>query len=371
MTENMLTLKRFLYKSALKPIFFKFDPEAVHDLVTMVGEFLGRFRSTRALVRSLFYYEHSSLKQKLWGIDFENPVGLAAGFDKDGKLYSVIGSVGFGFTEVGTVTYGVYEGNPKPRLYRLPQSKGLVVYYGLKNEGAANIVKRLQTRSKNIPQIISIGRTNVAETASLERGIKDYFDCFQYFIKNRVGDIYEINISCPNLFCGESFNEVPYLKLLLEKLFSLPIENPVFVKMPINLDWENFKKLLDVILQFNVSAVVIGNLNKDRTSQAIKEQIPQNIKGSVSGKPTQELSNELISKTYQYCGGKLKIIGVGGIFSAEDAYEKIRRGASMVELITGMIYEGPQLVGEINKNLAELLKRDGYKNINEAVGTLA
>lgn len=370
MTENMLTLKRFLYKSVLKPIFFKFDPEVVHDLVTVVGEFLGKFAVTRFLTRLAFVYKNPILSQKIWGIDFENPVGLAAGFDKDAKLYSVIGSVGFGFTEVGTVTYGAYEGNPKPRLYRLPESKGLVVYYGLKNEGATNIVKRLQIQPKNIPQIISIGRTNVAETASLERGIKDYFDCLQYFIKNRVGDIYEINISCPNLFCGESFNEVPHLKLLLEKLFSLPIEKPVFVKMPINFDWENFKKLLDVILQFKVSAVVIGNLNKDRTSRTIKEQIPQNIKGGISGKPTQELSNELISKTYQYCGSKLKIVGVGGIFSASDAYEKICRGASMVQLITGMIYEGPQLVGEINKGLTELLKRDGYKNINEAVGIL-
>ncbi len=360
-----------VYRNIFKPIFFKFDPEVVHDLVTVVGEFLGKFGLTKMLVRFLFHYGHPSLKQKIWGIDFENPVGLAAGFDKDGRLYSVIGSVGFGFTEVGTVTYGAYEGNPKPRLYRLPQSKGLVVYYGLKNLGAKLIARPLKKKPKDIPQIISIGRTNSTKTVSLEGGIEDYSNCLKEFTDSGVGDIYEVNISCPNLFCADSFLEPKSLDKLLQKLFSLNITKPVFIKMPINLPWVEFKNLLDVILRFSIQAVVIGNLNKDRRSKAIKEQIPQNIKGSISGKPTWDLSNDLISETYKYCGNKIKIIGVGGIFSAEDAYEKIRRGASMVELITGMIYEGPQLIGEINKDLAEFLKRDGYKNINEAVGTLA
>ncbi len=359
-----------VYRNIFKPIFFKFDPEVVHDLVTVIGEFLGKFVVTRFLTRLVFAYKNPILSQKIWGIDFENPVGLAAGFDKDSKLYSVMGSVGFGFTEVGTVTYGAYEGNPKPRLYRLPQSKGLVVYYGLKNLGAKTVAGLLQKKAKNIPQIISVGRTNSAATASLADSIEDYYLCLTEFLNAQVGDIYEINISCPNLFQGESFTEEASLKELLNRIYTLDIQKPVFVKMPINLPWPDFQKLVDVALHFKVEGLVIGNLNKDRKSKAIKEQIPQDIKGSISGKPTWDLSNDLISETYKYCGNKIKIIGVGGIFSAEDAYEKIRRGASMVELITGMIYEGPQLVGEINKDLAELLKRDGYKNINEAVGTL-
>lgn len=365
-----MMVSRTVYKKIIKPIFFAFDPEAVHDFVTQVGSFLGRYSVGRSAIATCFSYKNKSLTQKLWGLNFQNPVGLAAGFDKDGKLYSLMQSVGFGFSTVGTVTEGAYEGNPKPRLYRLPKSAGLVVYYGLKNVGAKIITSFLLKKEKNIPQIISIGRTNSAAAATLEAGIEDYYQCFKQFLEARVGDVYEINISCPNLFCGEPFIVEESLRRLLDRLFSLPIKKPVFIKMPINLAWPEFQKLLDVILDFNIQAVVIGNLNKDRSDPNIKEPIPANIKGSISGKPTWDLSNNLISATYQYCGDKLKIIGVGGIFSARDAYEKMKRGASLVELITGLIYEGPQLIGEINRDLAALLKKDGYKNISEVIGVL-
>lgn len=366
----LMLASRTIYKKVVKPIFFLFDPETVHDFVTRVGLLLGKVGSVRRLVRKILAYEDSRLEQKIWGIDFKNPVGLAAGFDKNGKLYSLMQSVGFGFSTVGTVTESPYEGNPKPRLYRLPKSAGLVVYYGLKNVGAKIITSFLLKKEKNIPQIISIGRTNSAAAATLEAGIEDYYQCLKQFLEARVGDVYEINISCPNLFCGESFVAEGSLRLLLIRLFSLPIKKPVFVKMPINLAWPEFQKLLDVILDFNIQAVVIGNLNKDRSDPNIKESIPANIKGGISGKPTWDLSNNLISATYQYCGDKLKIIGVGGIFSARDAYEKMKRGASLVELITGLIYQGPQLIGEINRDLAAFLKKDGYKNISEVIGVL-
>jgi dihydroorotate dehydrogenase subfamily 2 len=362
-------LGRSLYQSLIKPIFFQFDPESVHDFITSLGYYLGKHRIGRSIVASCFDYENLALEQEFWGLKFKNPVGLAAGFDKDGKLYAVMSSVGFGFSTVGTATLDAYEGNPKPRLYRLLKSKGLVVYYGLKNIGSQKIAVALKKKPNDMPQVISIGRTNSSETATVEAGIEDYRRCLEVFIKAEVGDIYEINISCPNLFCGASFAEEANLRRLLECLFTLPIRKPVFIKMPINLPWSEFKKLLDVVLGFKVQAVVIGNLNKNRRDPNIKEDIPEYINGSVSGKPTKELSNNLISETYRYCGQKLKIVGVGGIASAEEAYEKIRRGASIVELITGLIYEGPQLIGEINKGLTQLLKRDGYKNINEAVGT--
>lgn len=361
-------MSRFVYKLAVRPLLFSLDPETAHNLMTRIGSLLGDSHFGRTIVRMFVHFGHPILQQKLWNIHFSNPVGLAAGFDKDAYLYSIMGSVGFGFSEIGTVTYGAYGGNPKPRLYRLPKSKALVVNYGLKNIGAPAVTKSLKSKMKTIPQVISIGRTNSAAAAGQQEGVMDYLQCLERFIREDIGDIYEINISCPNTFGGEPFTRPDNLEYLLRQLYSLRIEKPIFLKMPVNLSWDEFQKLLNVAVALGVRAVVIGNLITDRSNVSLKDTVPENIKGAVSGRPTQELSNNLISKTYRHCGDRLKIVGVGGIFSADDAYEKIKLGASLVELITGMIYEGPQLIGEINRGLAELARKDGYKNISEAVG---
>jgi dihydroorotate dehydrogenase subfamily 2 len=360
----------FFYKKLLKPLFFSFDPESVHDLIIWIGEWLGSFAFGRWFVAKIFDYQNSVLRQNIWGVDFKNPVGLSAGFDKDARIYPIIESVGFGFIEIGTVTHGSYSGNKPPRLFRLPKSKSLVVNYGLRGIGAKAVIKKIKNNPSKITSIISVGRTNSKEAATFEASIEDYYQCLKEFVDNQVGDVYEINISCPNLFGGEPFTDPQSLRTLLQKLFTLEIKKPVFVKMPINLEWPEFKSLVDVCLEFQVQALVIGNLNKDRSDPAVLDLIPINLKGSLSGKPTEKLSNELIAQTYRYCGDQIKIIGVGGIFSAEDAYQKIRLGASLVELITGMIYEGPQLIGQINQELVTFLKRDGFKNISEAVGSL-
>ena len=344
----------------------------MHDTFVLLGEFLGKYKISRFLVKKLFAFCDQSLSQEIWGMKFKNPVGLAAGFDKDARMTSIMESVGFGFSEVGTATLGSYPGNPKPRLKRLLKSKGLLVYYGLKNMGANKISLNIKKSASLIPKIISIGRTNSKDTLSLENGIKDYTECLKVFEASRFKGAYEINISCPNVFGGADDFLVPKnLSPLLKNIFDLKPKNPVFVKMPINLSWEDFKALLDTIMLFPVSAVVIGNLNKNKNSSEIKDELSSDARGGVSGSPTKNLSNELISKTYAYCGKRLKIIGVGGISTAEDAYDKIRRGASLVELITGLIFEGPQLVGEINKDITTFLKRDGFKNVSEAVGVSA
>ncbi len=354
-----------LYKGLLKPIFFQFDPEFVHDRIVFIGSIIGRNRWLKGAVRS-FSYSNTSLNQELFGIHFKNPVGLSAGFDKDGKMFGVMGSIGFGFAEVGTVTYKSYVGNPTPRLLRLPKSKGLVVYYGLKNEGSKAVIERLKNTKQDIPQVISIGRTNSKETACFEDGLEDFINGIKEFNNSNVGNVYEINISCPNTYGGEPFTDASSLNLLLSRVAELNINKPIFIKMPINLDWDKFKELVDVAIKYKVDALVIGNLNKNR--DGLLDKIPQNIKGNISGKPTEILSNYLIKQTYKYAGDKIKIVGVGGIFSAEDTYKKIKLGASLVEIITGMIFEGPQLVGQINKKLAYMLKEDGFKNISEAIG---
>lgn len=356
------------YRHCFKPIAFRLDPELVHDHFIDVGHWLGRIALARWFIAKLFRVEHPILRQQFHGVTFANPVGLSAGFDKDGLVSSIIPSVGFGFAEIGTVTAGAYAGNPKPRLLRLPKSHGIVVNYGLKGEGATTVAQRLQSVPASIPRIISIGRTNSVTTVECRAGILDYQQCLEVCLAAKVGDVYELNISCPNTSGGEPFTTPQLLTQLLGAIRQLHLKQPLWLKMPINLAWEQFQLLLEVAVQYNVAAVVIGNLNKDRTDQTIMDQIPPTMGGAISGKPTWQLSNDLIAKTYQHYSKQLMIVGVGGIFSAEDAYTKIKLGASLVELITGMIFQGPQLIGQINQGLVQLLKRDGYTSITQAIG---
>ena len=357
------------YKHVLKPIFFKFDPEFVHDKMTNSGHLLGTNVVTKKLTSSVFNHKNKSLVQVVDGVEYANPVGLSAGFDKNAKLTNILEHVGFGFTEIGSVTYNPYAGNPKPRLYRLKKSKGLVVYYGLKNDGVKNIAERIKKASAGKLILgISIAKTNAEYTSTEEGGIQDYFDCLKYLEDNNIGHYYTINISCPNTFGGEPFTTEEKLDKLLNKLSEVKTSKPIYIKMPINLPIEEFDKLLKVAVKYKINGVVIGNLTKVKDSDLIKDTIPEHVKGGISGKPTEKLCNELISYTYKNYGKQLTIIGVGGIFSAHDAYEKIKRGSTLLELITGMIFEGPQLIGEINHGLAELLKKDGYSNISQAIG---
>jgi dihydroorotate dehydrogenase len=359
-----------LYSKIIKPIFFKMDPEFVHDRITNTGKILGKFNLTKKIVNKLFNYENDPyLHQKILDIDFYNPVGLSAGFDKNADLVNILPEVGFSYMEVGSVTLNPYAGNPKPRLYRLPKSKGLVVYYGLKNIGVHKIIDKIKNYTHDrFVMGISIAKTNCKDTSTTEGGINDYFGAMRELENKNIGKFYTINISCPNTFGGEPFTTPDKLDALLQKIAELKIKKPVFVKMPINLDWQEFRQLLDVIVKYEISGVVIGNLTKDKTSNLIKDEIPENIKGGISGKPTWELSNNLIKQTFKNYKDKLIIIGVGGIFDAKDAYQKIKYGASLLQMITGMIYEGPQTIGKINKGLVELLKQEGYNNISEAIG---
>lgn len=359
-----------IYRAILKPIFFKFDPEFVHDEMTSRGKLLGSNPVTKKLTSLAFNYKNPILNQVVDGVEYINPVGLSAGFDKNAKLINILEDVGFGFMEIGSVTYNPYTGNPKPRLYRLKKSKGLVVYYGLMNDGVKKITERIKkSKPGKLVLGISIAKTNAEYTSTQEGGIQDYYDCLKYLEENQIGQYYTINISCPNTFGGEPFTTEEKLEKLLSKLSEIKATKPVYIKMPINLSTEEFDRLLKIAVKYKINGVVIGNLTKVKDPNLIKDSIPENIKGGISGKPTEKLCNELISYTYKNYGKQLIIIGVGGIFSAEDAYEKIKRGATLLQLITGMIFQGPQLIGEINHGLAELLKKDGHSNISEAVGS--
>jgi dihydroorotate dehydrogenase len=357
------------YRSILRPIFFSFPPELIHDFFVFTGHLLGSAKIARSVLGFLFAYQNRKLEQDILGIHFANPIGLSEGFDKDAALLQTLSSVGFGFGQIGTITDKPYSGNPKPWLTRLIKSKAILVNYGLKNIGADKILTRI-TKYTHIstPFGISVGKTNCAETVETELGLLDYINCLRKVATSGLGDFITINISCPNTFGGEPFTTPDKLHLLLTAVDKIATAKPIFVKMPISISDEEFDKLLDVLSVHKVAGVIIGNLNKDHKDKNIFDKIPPGSKGGVSGIPTQELSNNFIKLTYSKYRDRFVIIGVGGVFTAQDAYKKIRLGASLVQIITGLVYGGPQTIGDINYKLVKYLDADGYENISEAVG---
>ncbi len=364
-------LNSFLYRRFVKPVCFKFDAEDIHDLFINIGEKLGKSKISKSITSLFFNYKNPILKQKVLGINFSNPVGLAAGFDYDGRLTRIISKVGFGYSTIGSVTRGFYEGNKKPRLARLIKSKSIWVNKGLKNAGADKIISRIKNDDYDIPVGVSIAKTNCDRTADELEGIRDYVSCLKLFNNSGIGDYYEINISCPNAFGGEPFTTPKKLDNLLKEIDKLKVKKPILLKMPVDLSINETKKLCDVAVKHKVDGLIFGNLTKNRNNPLLDKREVSRLseyKGAFSGLPTNELSNNLIKFAYKNYGNRFVIIGCGGVFSCFDAYKKIKLGASLVQLITGMIYNGPSIIGEINEGLIKLLKRDGYKNISEAVG---
>ncbi len=358
-------ISRFVYQLLFKPVFFNFDPESVHDRICGFGEFLGKFRVTRLKVRLLFYYSNKKLEQEILGIKFENPIGLAAGFDKNARLTDILPNVGFGFCEVGSITGDPCEGNPKPRLWRLKKSKGLVVWYGLTNEGSVKIAKRLKGKKFNFPLGTNIAKTNSIKTVSDKAGIEDYVKAFSEFTS--IGDYFTINISCPNAYGGQPFTEPGRLDKLLSQIDKIPTTKPIFLKLSPDLAKKQLEDILKVVEKHRIDGFICTNLTENRNNKKIVDKgLPEH--GGISGKVVEELSNDAISYIYKKTKGKYLIIGLGGVFSAEDAYKKIKAGASLVQLITGMIFVGPQLISDINMGLVSLLQKDGYSNISQAIG---
>lgn len=359
------------YRNILKNLFFQMDPELIHEKILGSGQRLGSNEIARSITKIALSYNDRRLEQKLHGIRFSNPVGLAAGFDYDAQLTQLLPYVGFGFGTVGTITNKPYGGNPRPRLGRLVKSRSLMVNKGFKNKGIKQITKNLRNCLFEIPVGISIGPTNSRDNSNEHITIQDIVSAFRYAEKSRVPfSYYELNISCPNLFVKIDFYNPKNLRILLKAVTGLSLSKPLFVKMPISKTDDEIRAMLKVITSFPVKAVIFGNLQKNRYDPSLnQEEVGQYKTGNFSGKPTEKRSNELIRLAYREYGNKIVIIGCGGVFSAEDAYKKIKLGASLIQLITGMIFEGPQLIGEINHGLVNLLKRDGYENISQAVGT--
>lgn len=346
-----------LYQRALKPILFKISPDIVHDVFLAAGETAGRFWFSRKLFALSYDYRGPDISKVVDGIRYRTPILLSAGFDADARLTRILPSLAFGGEEIGSVTAHTCAGNPLPRMIRLIRNKSLVVYKGLRNRGVDAVITKL----KNTPRVpgfvlgISIARTNEqAASTDVEAGIRDYVESFRKLNAAGLGDYYTINISCPNSFTGETFTDPALLAQLLPRLREVPCDKPVYLKMPINVPWEQFKEMLAIADKNAIQGVIIGNLNKNYGDLTYPEDAPRQFRGGLSGSPTYKLSNELIRKTREKYGARFTIIGTGGIFSPEDAMAKFEAGADLIQMISGMIFEGPGLMRKIAERYAQV-----------------
>lgn len=345
-----------LYRYVLKPILFKFHPDLMHDLFVVIGEAAGKFAVTRKLFVRIYGYHGADISKTVDGIIYRTPVLLSAGFDSDGRLTRILPSLSFGGEEIGSTTAHPCEGNSRPRLTRLIRNKSLIVYKGLRNQGVDALIARFK-RTPRVPGFvigISIARTNDRAAATdVESGVDDYVETFKKLNATNTGDYYTINISCPNSYTGETFIEPKLLAQLLPRLREIPCAKPVYLKMPINIPWEQFSALLDIADENGIQGVIIGNLNKNYGHLAHPQDAPKEFRGGLSGAPTFKLSNELIRKTREKYGTRFTIIGTGGIFTPLDAMAKFEAGADLIQLVSGMIFEGPGLMKKICERYAK------------------
>ncbi len=374
MKTFLRTLFRWQYRYLIKPILFCFPADHVHELFLSFGRSLGRFSWTRSFIASLWRFDDPMLEQSVAGLHFRNPIGLSAGFDYRADLAHLAPAIGFGFETIGTLTLSAYPGNPRPMLDRLPKSRSLLVNKGFKNEGIETVLDRLHSSAPDGGiRGVSIGATNRVYP-DFSAMIEEIVAAFRIAEAVPHFDYYELNVSCPNLLNLKNLDRTlaspDGLEEALRALSPLDLKRPVFIKLPLERSEAELAALIDVARPFAfVTGLICANLAKDRSNPAFDyEEIRAAGQGNFSGKPTERKSNALLETAYQLAHDRFVLIGVGGVFTADDAYQKILSGASLVQLITGMIYEGPQAIGAINAGIAQRLKADGYSNVREAVG---
>jgi dihydroorotate dehydrogenase len=342
-----------MYKIILKPIFFLFSPETIHHLVFSSIKILYKIPGIPSIIRSILVVNDKKLERKVFGLTFKNPVGLAAGFDKDAKLFNELAGFGFGFIEIGTVTPLAQPGNDKPRMFRLKKDEALINRMGFNNEGSKAAAERLRKRSTDIIIGGNIGRNKLTTN---ENALLDYEKCFEDLFD--VVDYFVVNVSSPNTpDLRELQDKAPLTELLnhIMKLNQLK-RNPKPVLLKIAPDLSNFQldNIIEIVSTTGINGIIATNTTIERKDLSSDSSLI-NQKGGLSGKPLTKRSTEVIRYLSEKSGRSFPIIGVGGIHSAADAIEKLNAGASLVQLYTGYIYEGPGLVKNINK---EILKHE-------------
>lgn len=350
-----------LWQKLIRPIVFGFDPERAHELGIEALKLGFGGPGSHGMP-----FEFGEIDR--FGLKFANPLGLAAGFDKNGVVVNQLASLGFGFVEVGTVTYEPQPGNPKPRLFRLPEDKALINRLGFNNEGAEVVAERLKKPDRRCVVGVNIGRNKDIPN---EEAAENYLKCFE--IVHAVADYVAVNVSSPNtpslreLQRGESLEE---LIAALKKRNTELGDKPLLLKIAPDLNKGEIEKVVDISLQYEMSGIIATNTTTSREGLITKDKAITKIgSGGLSGKPLANLSNKVISTIFRYSKGALPIIGVGGIFTGEDAFAKVAAGASLVQAYTGFIYGGPSFAKDVNVGLATILKQRGFRTFDEAVGS--
>ena len=343
--------------SNLRSLIFKLDPETAHSLAIKSLKF--------NFVPNIMDEDRDNplFKSKLFNKELDNPIGMAAGFDKNAEVYNSLFKLGFGFVEVGTVTPLKQYGNPKPRVFRLVEDEALINRLGFNNLGAKNIFNRI---SRNKP--MGLLGINIGPNKDTKDRMEDYIECLKIF--NDVADYITINISSPNTDDLRSFHNQNKLDELLNMLDKerkkINSVTPIVVKLSPDIDDKEIKQISEVLLNNNIEAVIVSNTS-DSTRDRLRN-IQGHQRGGLSGKPIETKTTELINKFYKILNGRIKIIGLGGVDSGKSAYEKFLAGANYVQLYTGMVFRGPNIVNLIKKELKELLLKDGVKNFSEIIG---
>ena len=340
----------------IRPLIFKFDPETAHNLAIQALKINLMPRKQK--------FNYKNIETEIFGKKIPNPIGLAAGFDKDAEVYNSVFRLGFGFVEVGTITPLKQHGNPKPRVFRLEEDEALINRLGFNNSGADLIQSRIRL---NPPK--GLFGINIGPNKDTKNRVEDYLIGIRKFYD--LADYLTINISSPNTENLRSFHNENELNELLDAIKkekeNLKTSIPTVLKISPDINDKEIEKISSLILKYSIPLIIISNTS-DRTRDILKN-INKLEKGGLSGKPIEQKSNIIINKFFKNLKNKVKIIGVGGVDSAESAYKKILNGASLIQLYTGMVYKGPSIANKISEDLNNLLKKQGVTNISEIVGT--
>jgi dihydroorotate dehydrogenase len=340
-----------MYKSLVRPLLFRIDAEKVHHLVFNLLKIASSIPGIKFFLRAQFCYENPNLERNLFGITFKNPIGLAAGFDKDARLIDQLACLGFGFIEIGTLTPKAQPGNDKPRLFRLPDDGALINRMGFNNEGVGAAVERLKSRQSNVIVGGNIGKNKVTPN---ESALDDYIYSVEALYP--YVDYFVVNVSSPNTPGLRELQEKEPLKKLMHEVKNLclskPGKKPVLLKIAPDLTPSQLDDIVEILKETKTDGVIATNTTISRSGLATEKEIVEKIgNGGLSGRPLTARSTEVISYLRQKLGVGFPIIGVGGIMTPEDAIEKLTAGADLIQLYTGFIYEGPAVIKKINKEI--------------------
>ena len=340
-----------MYKHLIRPILFRFNPETAHNLTFSALSILRHIPFARSIMRAIYKRESPSLEKEVFGLKFPNPVGLAGGLDKNGEYYNDMANFGFGFVEIGSLTPQPQDGNAKPRCFRVPQDKAIINRFGINNKGVKNAVEHLK---KERPNVIVAANISKNSTSINEDAAKDYESAFALLYD--FVDMFVVNVSCPNVVGLTSLQDISFLSEIVDRLLNLRMYydnyRPILLKVSPDLSKEQLDDIVDYCLRSGIDGIVAGNTTRSRDGLTIsKEEIEKIGNGGMSGAPVHKKNLELVRYIHSKTEGKLPIIGVGGIMSEENAKAMIDAGASLVEIYSGFVYEGPALIKRIIRHL--------------------